>query len=572
MIPNKNVEKEIRNFLKNINGKFYDQNELLVLLQNLKERFPCDKLLEFISQYCYFTKKDQKIHFNVKKKQNKFKINSEGIVEEINLSDETFMKMVKDENENANKTNLESEISSDTFRKLDEEFMQQLVQAVDIKPVEINYTYPVEKYNYSKKEDQTFGSQWIHENQKNDEIDDKVIQRRKQFDKLRAIKLPVQRSPEWFAMRNDKITASDGGTVIGQNKYEPVYNFILKKTIGSEFKSNLNCYHGKKYEQIATMIYEYRMNVHMEEFGLLAHPEYSFLGASPDGICSYYKKDKKHLSKYVGRMLEIKCPLVREIKKEGDIIDNICPIYYWVQVQLQLECCNLDECDFWQCKIKEYPNREAFIKDSDHQEPFRTKNGLEKGCIIQLLPKNKMLDIETTYDEITYEDAAFIYPDSIEMTPMDCDIWLSKTISNLHNDQKYKQYTLDKILYWKLEDSKNVTINRDRLWFEKNLPKFKKIWDYVVFLRNNIEQLSLLKSFIDTRETKYNKEIMEVVDNLCRPENPNYQEYLKNLRNKIGVEVTLLQAKNISSTGAKPTTMYKSKPIAVETPQYMFID
>ena len=50
------------------------------------------------------------------------------------------------------------------------------------------------------------------------------------------------------------------------------------------------------------------MNVYIEEFGLIAHPVYDFLAASPDGICSPYKYNKKHISKYVGRMLEIKCP------------------------------------------------------------------------------------------------------------------------------------------------------------------------------------------------------------------------------------------------------------------------
>ena len=91
------------------------------------------------------------------------------------------------------------------------------------------------------------------------------------------------------------------------------------------------------------------MNVSTSEFGLIGHPKYSFLGASPDRICNHYKLDGIHKSKYVGRMLEIKCPLVRKIKMSGPIVDNICPIYYWIQVQLQLECCDLEECDFWQC-------------------------------------------------------------------------------------------------------------------------------------------------------------------------------------------------------------------------------
>ena len=72
-------------------------------------------------------------------------------------------------------------------------------------------------------------------------------------------------------------------------------------------------------------------------------------------------------------MLEIKCPNRRRIKLNLDepITDlilgskkGICPSYYWCQVQLQLNCCDLDECDFWQCEIIEYVDRVDFVNDS----------------------------------------------------------------------------------------------------------------------------------------------------------------------------------------------------------------
>ena len=56
-------------------------------------------------------------------------------------------------------------------------------------------------------------------------------------------------------------------------------------------------------------------------------------------------------------MLEIKNIVNREItgipKKE-----------YWVQMQLQMEVCNLPECDFLETRFKEYEDeRGAFLKD-----------------------------------------------------------------------------------------------------------------------------------------------------------------------------------------------------------------
>lgn len=148
------------------------------------------------------------------------------------------------------------------------------------------------------------------------------------------------------------ITASDGGTIVGLNPYEHEFGFIAKKVHGKPFETSVDCYHGKKYEQVATMAYEYRMNVRVKEFGLCQHPKYTFIGASPDGIVSEYKlktkdgrtwdeiekevelikKEENKIkymdrygskTKYVGRMLEIKCPMRRKI-----LMDENAPEVY----------------------------------------------------------------------------------------------------------------------------------------------------------------------------------------------------------------------------------------------------
>ena len=112
-------------------------------------------------------------------------------------------------------------------------------------------------------------------------------------------------------------------------------------------------------------------NVKVDEYGLIPHlpePRVSFIGASPDGIASHYKLDNS-FSDRIGRMLEIKCPYSRKIITEGEIDGTICPHYYWCQVQQQLECCDLDYCDFWQCNLKEYKDREIKrIKNFKHTD------------------------------------------------------------------------------------------------------------------------------------------------------------------------------------------------------------
>src|SRR5690606_4887186 len=114
-----------------------------------------------------------------------------------------------------------------------------------------------------------FGEEWVHDKNTDDIMNEKHNENLQKYEKLRAIISPDQCTPGWYQLRDTKITASDGAVALGLNKYEPQYSFILKKTIRPPFKSNIHCYHGKKYEDIATMIYEYRMNVHMEAFGLL---------------------------------------------------------------------------------------------------------------------------------------------------------------------------------------------------------------------------------------------------------------------------------------------------------------
>jgi len=438
------------------------------------------------------------------------------------------------------------------------------------------YKYPTEKeYNLIKRLDKEYGpygTQWIHDVQIDDKYDRIIKRREQQYYILRDIELPEQRSPEWFKMRSTRITASDIGTVLGDNKYEPEYKFILKKTIGSTFTSNKFCYHGKKLEEIATLIYQYRMNVKVEEFGLMEHPKYNFLGASPDGICSPYKLDGKHKTEFVGRMLEIKCPLSRDINKIGPIKGYICPIYYWDQVQIQLECCDLDECDFLQCKLREYTDRDEFINDTDELEPFRSKKyKYEKGCLIQLLPKDK---ISEPYWQTVWDSASFIYPDKIEMTPYECDIWIAKQMQEIATNSKYYKYVFDKVIYWRLEDLSNVTINRDREWFKDSFPKLKKMWDRVLFFRNNPDKLDIFTRYINTRPKKMNKDIMKVADTIINTKSKVYDKNIKNILNKIKKEEDKLQEKKekLSQSDRYINSGYDDREKYSEFEEYAFSD
>jgi len=394
-----------------------------------------------------------------------------------------------------------------TFSKYSYIFKNKLVFDIEYKTSN-NYTDLIECFNskflpirHNTLKPELFGpysSQWIHDIQKDDVVNTEDLKRRRiQFEKLNSIKYPAQRSPEWYIQRDGKITASDAGVVIGENKYEQPYRMIVKKT-RETFQNNEATYHGKKYEDIAKLVYEYRTNVQVKEFGMVEHPTVKCIGASPDGIVTPYKNDGVHLTDMVGRMLEIKVPLRRQICTKGEIKGEICPIYYWDQVQLQMECCDLDECDFWQCTICEYPNKDIFINDTCKSEPFRSKTtSLEKGLLIQLLPKNTITKLgDDDYNKTVYESSNFIHPPKIEMTPEECDQWVSSVLNDL--EKTHPTYRYDRTVYWFLKVAHCVTIKRDKIWFEENKHKYEEMWDSITLIRSKDEYKKMFLDFVDS--------------------------------------------------------------------------
>ena len=54
-------------------------------------------------------------------------------------------------------------------------------------------------------------------------------------------------------------------------------------------------------------------------------------------------------------MLEIKCPFKRKI-------DGSIPEQYWMQIQGQLEVCDLKNVIILECKLRQYNNEADFLK------------------------------------------------------------------------------------------------------------------------------------------------------------------------------------------------------------------
>lgn len=143
-----------------------------------------------------------------------------------------------------------------------------------------------------------------------------------------------QRSPEWLALRENLLTASDVASAIGKNRYEKPDDLLRKKVLKVPWAGNAATEHGTRLEPVAREMYDAKTGRKTHEIGLVQHPKYPFLGGSPDGITED------------GILVEIKCPLTRKIE------DKV-PDHYMPQIQLLLEILDFELCDFVQYRPDE---------------------------------------------------------------------------------------------------------------------------------------------------------------------------------------------------------------------------
>jgi len=362
------------------------------------------------------------------------------------------------------------------------------------------------------------------------------INRWEQYLLLESQPQPEQKSKEWYEMRDKFITASAGADAINESKYNTYIDLLETKLgIGKPFTEGYHVHHGKKLENIATMLYEHINNVKVGEFGLVPHmsdPHVPFLSASPDGICTCMTLDGK-FSPLVGRMLEIKCVTTRRInpsgpehmivtKKDEDL--GIVPHVYWVQMQLQLECCDLEECDFWQCKIKNYWSPRTLIEARDNLVTSHTIGhmgkerlidpNLECGTLIELIPIDDSIVPEG--DKIEWY-GKYIYPPKLDDTLEEKIEWANfmKQHWKTHYPQFATDYKFGKILYYHLEQSHCYLVKRDREWFKNTLPRFAEFWDKVIYYKNNPDKIYEIEELKKAYKDKTMKKMKPLPSVFC---------------------------------------------------------
>ena len=304
-----------------------------------------------------------------------------------------------------------------------------------------------------------------------DEFDKITLENNDKLDFLRNVKQPEQKSDEWYIFRKNHITGSNAWKIFHTEgsrkqliyeKLQPTENCIVKSSL------NENPFNwGHKYEPLTNRLYEYYNDVKVEEFGCIPHKTIPFLAASPDGIIVSKKNN--------GRMIEIKNVVSREIT-------GIPKMEYYIQMQIQLEVCDLDECDFVETKFVEYNSYEDFKRD---------KYNVEKGMIIVLIENDS---------KFIYEYSNLFQNSEQELQEFTNEIYNKYELD--HNTLQNENYKWYKTVYWKLHTFSCVLVPRNKEWFNLKYPKMEEFWNLIEQEKNSSDENVLDKYKPKQRQSK----------------------------------------------------------------------
>ena len=226
-----------------------------------------------------------------------------------------------------------------------------------------------------------------------------------------------QRTTQWHAKRGEMITASEVYKVFGsEDARREVMMRKLETATPTEGVSNPipALLWGTRFEPVAKKIYEEQTNCKIIDVSCVQHPVHSFLGASPDGLIIPNDDDPQRY----GRLVEFKCPMSRAEKPE-------IPIGYVHQMQMQMECTGIDECEYVEFRFKQL-NYSEWVKSP-----------LTKGQFV------------------VYEDGRVVY--DTETIPEDAQV-----------------------VFWVLTSIKKDFVPKDKNWLTDHIDQLKSFWDEVL--------------------------------------------------------------------------------------------
>lgn len=255
---------------------------------------------------------------------------------------------------------------------------------------------------------------------------------------------PDQRTDEWYHFRHKHLTASSLWKAFStqSNVNQLIYGKCAPLDVSKYSRVNLESplHWGQKYEDVSIAWYEMKYRTKVKDFGCIPHKELTYLAASPDGI-----NVDPDSPKY-GRMLEVKNIVNRDITGNPKF-------EYWIQMQIQMEVCELSECDFLETRFIEYEGYTEFTEDGSFTH---TSDGKPKGMMLLFIdsegsPIYKYLDIGSDEERYTKWNVE-------TMTEMDGKATWLKTI------------------YWRMDEVSVVLVKRNKKWFQHAEHILTELW------------------------------------------------------------------------------------------------
>lgn len=151
----------------------------------------------------------------------------------------------------------------------------------------------------------------------------------------------IQGSPEWFAVRCGKVTASRVSDLIaktksgwGASRTNYMAELIAERLTGvpAPSFSSAAMQWGTEQEPEARAAYEFRADREVVSAGFVIHPAIADAGASPDGLVD------------ADGLVEIKCP--NTATHIETLLGQAVPAKYITQMQFQMACTGRQWCDF----------------------------------------------------------------------------------------------------------------------------------------------------------------------------------------------------------------------------------
>jgi hypothetical protein len=267
-----------------------------------------------------------------------------------------------------------------------------------------------------------------------------------------------QRSTEWLMQRVNYITASISACCAGIMGAGSREAQLLEKASGGSYRTFLGGYHtdmGNIFEDITANHYSRLNGTRVHDFRLIPHddPEFSFLGASTDGITD--ELTNIEIKTLAGR------PLDSKIKKE-----------YFHQMQHQMACLGLAKTHFLEAKYDTFKT----LKDA---RLCSLKNKLPYGIALEFYSEDNGFKYIYSPDDLPYDELLN---------------WMESCASGASENGVFIR-----TIFWCMTGYQMKVVKRDPAWIKEMGPALKAFWAELTELK---AQPAKVKALINARETK----------------------------------------------------------------------